>query len=75
MERITKKKFQEMLNAWDKDRGNAHGDIVDGHQHSQYHQVKRLYGDYLRAQDPEMFNANYSEYLHHNQHEHLAKYE
>ncbi len=72
---ITKKKFQEMLNAEDMTtRGNAHGAIINGHVHNQYHQSKRLYGDYLRAQDPEMFNANYSEYLN-GQHQELKKYE
>lgn len=61
---ITKRKFQEMLNLWDKDtRGNEHGLIVSGHRNNQYHQKTRLYGDYLRSQDPDMFNAIYSEYL------------
>ena len=63
-----------MLNAWDTEkRGNKHGEIVDGHKHNQYKQVKRLYGDYLRAQDPDMFNANYSEFLN-GQHQDLLKY-
>lgn len=60
---VTKKQFQEMLNAADRDRGNAPGAVVSGHRNNQFHQAKRLYGDYLRAQDPGMFDANYSEYL------------
>jgi hypothetical protein len=32
-----------------------------------------LHGDYLRAQDPDMFNANYHEFLN-GQHQHLTKY-
>lgn len=64
MKPITKKKFQEMLNMDDKEsRGNEAGNITKGHRNNQYHQKTRLYGDYLRAQDPEMFNAVYSEYL------------
>jgi hypothetical protein len=70
MERITKKKFQEMLNAMDA--GSAK---PISYRNNQYHQKTRLYGDYLRAQDPEMFNANYAEYLHNGQHQHLAQYE
>lgn len=73
-EAISKKKFQEMLNAEDRDkRGSEHGRIVNGHKNYRYHQSKRLYGDYLRAQDPEMFNANYSEYLN-GEHQDLNKY-
>lgn len=64
MEKITKKKLQEALNRQDAEcRGNEHGNITNGHRNNQYHQKTRLYGDYLRAQDPEMFNAIYSEYL------------
>lgn len=64
MEKITKKKLQEMLNRQDMEAlGNQHGNIIKGHRNNQYHQKTRLYGDYLRAQDPEMFNAIYSEYL------------
>lgn len=71
---ITKKKFQEMLNAQNAEvRGNAAGAIVNGHRNNQFHQRTRLYGDYLRSQDPEMFNANYSEYLN-GQYRDLDKY-
>lgn len=75
MERITKKKFQEMLNAEDVEiNGNARGSIVNGHRHNKYHQSKRLYGDYLRSQDSERFNVNYHEYLN-GEHQSLKKYE
>lgn len=70
---ITKKRFQELLNAMDKDCGNQPKAIIDGYRHNQYHQSKRLYGDYLRTQDPGMFDANYREYLN-GQHQHLNKY-
>lgn len=73
MQQITKKKFQELLNAADRDRGNEHNAIVSGHRNNQYHQKTRLHGDYLRAQDPDMFNANYHEFLN-GQHQHLTKY-
>lgn len=64
MKAITKKKFQEMLNANDAEqRGNQHNNLVDPYRNNQYGPTKRLYGDYLRSCDPEMFNANYREYL------------
>lgn len=64
-----------MLNQADVERGSVSGAIVNGHRNNQYHQKTRLHGDYLRAQDPGMFEANYQEYLHHSQHQHLAQYE
>lgn len=63
-----------MLNVADLARGNAHNAVTNGHRNNQYHQKTRLYGDYLRSQDPEMFNANYHEYLNGN-HPQLKQYE
>lgn len=64
MKPVTKKKFQEMLNLNDQEqRGNQHGKLVDPYHNNQYGPTKRLYGDYLRSCDPDMFNANYREYL------------
>lgn len=66
---VTKKKFQEMLNSWDRDetsinkKANEAGHIVDGWKNHQYHQRTRLYGDYLRSQDPDMFNDMYHRYI------------
>ncbi len=63
METITKKKLQQMLNAADLERGNKHDAVTNGFVNNQYHQKTRLYGDYVRAQDPDMFNAIYREFL------------
>lgn len=61
--KITKKKFQEMLNRADlAHRARKPGEDTRW-RNNQYHQRTRLYGDYLRAQDPDMFNANYREFL------------
>lgn len=71
---ITKAKFQKMLNENDKEqRGNKYGNLVDAYKNNQYGPTKRLYGDYLRSCDPDMFNANYSEYLK-GEHQDLNKY-
>lgn len=63
METITKKKFQEMLNRMDEARRASRPQEDTRWKHNQFHQRTRLYGDYLRAQDPDMFNANYREFL------------
>lgn len=63
MERITKAKFQQLLNASDiEDRKNKPGEITNGFRNNQYAQRTRLYGDYVRSQDPEMFNDMYRRY-------------
>ncbi|MFN3658185.1 MAG: hypothetical protein ACK4UO_13090 [Pseudolabrys sp.] len=75
MATITKKKFQEMLNANDAERrGNQHGNLIDPYRNNQYGPTKRLYGDYLRSCDREMFDANYREYLN-GGHQELKRYE
>jgi len=68
MKKLTKKKFQQMLNASDEASRNP-----KSYRNNQYHQRTRLYVDYLRAQDPEMFDANYREFLNGN-HQHLTIY-
>lgn len=52
-----------MLNERDKERGNEYENITDGWKHNEFHQRTRLYGDYLRSQDIDMFNENYYRYL------------
>jgi hypothetical protein len=71
--RVTKKKFQEMLNQADLERRASKPGEDTRWRNNQYHQRTRLYGDYLRAQDPDMFNANYVEYLA-GEHQDLNKY-
>lgn len=52
-----------MLNAWDREeKKNQAGRIVDGWKNWQYHQRTRLYGDYVRSQDADMFNDMYRRY-------------
>ena len=57
----TKKQFQELLNRWDEAEKAKPG--YRPFRNNQFHQRTRLYGDYLRAQDPTMFNVFYQEYL------------
>lgn len=68
---ITKKKFQEMLNAADLER---RANPEQGRwRHNRYHARTRPYGDYLRAQDLDMFNMIYREFLD-GEHQSLNKY-
>lgn len=52
--KLTKKAFQDELND---------GDYKHSHANNRYANRKRKYGDYLRAQDPEKFNADYQEWI------------
>jgi hypothetical protein len=54
---LTPKKFREVLNAFDRlERNNVAGDLKNPYRNSIYGQRKRLIGDYLYAQDRDMFN-------------------
>lgn len=75
MERITKKKFQEILDAWDTDvRGNELNKIIDGHWSDRRGQVKRLYGSWLRSSDKDKFDCEYLDFLAGRAYEDLKKY-
>lgn len=52
---VTKKQFREYLNRWDE----ARGDKAKTFRSHRFHQAKRFYGDYLYAQDRDMFNDLY----------------
>jgi hypothetical protein len=52
--KITKKAFREYLNSFD--------DGEPTYRNGRYHSTKRAYGDYLYAQDPEMFNVQFKEW-------------
>ncbi|HYP26369.1 MAG TPA: hypothetical protein VE262_06610 [Blastocatellia bacterium] len=57
--KITKKAFREELNRQDAEQ-QANGGSK--HKNYQYHQLRRLYGDYLYFQDREKFNVNFEEW-------------
>ena len=54
----TKKVFRELLNRQDTESKNP-----ISWKNNQYGQRKRLYGDYLYAQDRIKFDVNYEEWL------------
>ena len=56
----TKKAFREWLNQQDIIRQSIG---LTKYHHNQYHQVSRLYGDYLYYQDRDMFNENYGRWV------------
>lgn len=51
------KRFREYLNKLDSER------MGPKHKHGHYHQLKRLYGDYLYNQDREKFMVELREWL------------
>jgi len=53
----TKKAFRQLLN--EEDLKHKDGNW----KHNRYHQIKRLYGDYLYYQDRVMFDVFYEEWL------------
>lgn len=54
---FTKKAFRELLNSQQEKYKSTN------HKNGVYHQLKRLYGDYLYHQDREKFDVNYKEWL------------